>query len=109
MQNRPRRKNAGKNMKALLSKDLGETGDEFYKTLYGGFDEKSDDDNFVSSDASSDVVDSDFDNSESEAEEKGEEIEKKKRKPTRKRINTSEMPFSSRNQFNINSGNTVIN
>lgn len=69
-------------MKLLLSKDMGEMDDEFYKTLYGGFDEKSDDDNFETSDESSDIVDSDFNNSESDGdgEQFEEDNEKKKKK-----------------------------
>lgn len=41
---RPRRAHAGKNIGKLIDRELG--GDDFYKTVYGGFEEESGDDEY---------------------------------------------------------------
>ena len=79
---REQRKNAGNKMSKLLQDELGE--DEFYKTALGGFAEESGDEEYVSEDEQSDVVDSDFSMSETDEvieQEEGDE-DKKKRKKT---------------------------
>ncbi len=40
-ESRPRRANAGRNISKLVSQELG--GDEFYSSLYGGFEEEEED------------------------------------------------------------------
>ena len=41
---RPKRSGAGKNIGGLINKELG--GDEFYSSIYGGFEEASEDDSY---------------------------------------------------------------
>ena len=80
---REQRKNAGNKMSKLLAEEVED--DEFYKTALGGFEEDSEDDEYVSEDDVSDQVDSDFSVSETDEvidQDDDEESGKRKRKKT---------------------------
>lgn len=44
-ESRPRRANAGRNVGNLISQEV-DVGDEFYSTVYGGFSEESEDEEY---------------------------------------------------------------
>lgn len=79
---REQRKNAGNKMSKLLADELGD--DDFYKTALGGFEDESDDEEYMSEDEQSDQVDSDFSLSETEEIVEQDEDENKKRKKTKR-------------------------
>lgn len=60
---RERRHNAGNKMSTMLDDEE----DDCYKTLYGGFDETNDDQDYVQKNEEDDVVDSDFSIDENDA------------------------------------------
>ena len=79
MADRPRRAIAGANMAKLMTEE--ETGDDFYKTAYGGFQEDETDGDYSTEREVSDLVDTDFDASEeSDVAVSGEDGDEEKRK-----------------------------
>ncbi|KAL3098379.1 hypothetical protein niasHT_022743 [Heterodera trifolii] len=93
---RSRRANAGRRMAELMAQQTNEK-DDFYGTLYGGFEELEHDEDFESpphssdEEAAEDEVDSDFDKEEEEdeptpAEEDPEQIERRRKRLNQKRL-----------------------
>lgn len=77
---RAKRPRAGAKMASLL--ESGQDEDDFYTSIYGGFEEEADDDDFIQDESSEDEVDSDFDIDEADepvSQDEGEEDDKKPR------------------------------
>lgn len=80
---RPRRANAGRKIGTLLDQEVD--GDEFYKNAYGGFDEVSEDEEYLTEESEGDIVDSDFDLSENDAGPEQDDEDDSKERAKRKK------------------------